>query len=252
MVGYFCHCCVQQPREPQDIGHGYRCPLCLAVGFVEIIDGNNEDDPRLFDIAISDRNRETVEDILFNPLGRLTREGAGPRLAGVEPMGFASQLVQTFRPLILRNQGAAMDRVIQLLMEHDPTRHGPPPASNTVVENLPGELLSEQQARDQQCAICQEPFSPGDEVKLLTRDAAVCSHFFHNDCILPWLRQHNSCPICRYELPTDDPDYEEQRRRLREGIHRTMSSDNPANPSRQQPEVAEPPAVQAPQAPLIR
>ncbi|KAH0471432.1 MAG: hypothetical protein KVP17_004144 [Porospora cf. gigantea B] len=121
MVGYFCHCCVQQPREPQDIGHGYRCPLCLAVGFVEIIDGNNEDDPRLFDIAISDRNRETVEDILFNPLGRLTREGAGPRLAGVEPMGFASQLVQTFRPLILRNQGAAMDRVIQLLMEHDPT-----------------------------------------------------------------------------------------------------------------------------------
>lgn len=39
-----------------------------------------------------------------------------------------------------------------------------------------------------------------------------CAHIFHSHCILDWLDKSNTCPVCRYELLTDNAEYEVLRR----------------------------------------
>ena len=63
----------------------------------------------------------------------------------------------------------------------------------------------------QDCVICRETFQPSQSVVQLPS----CGHVFHDTCALVWLKKHNTCPYCRLELPTDDKEYEEERRRLR-------------------------------------
>lgn len=46
------------------------------------------------------------------------------------------------------------------------------------------------------CAICLENFDSSSEVKQLP----ICHHVFHSNCLMEWLRQHDSCPMCRTNL----------------------------------------------------
>ncbi|KAM0853609.1 hypothetical protein ACQ4PT_050971 [Festuca glaucescens] len=84
---------------------------------------------------------------------------------------------------------------------------GAPPAARAAVERLQVVVISGEDA-SQGCAVCKDGIVQGE---LATR--LPCAHFYHGDCIGPWLAIRNSCPVCRYELPTDDPDYEKQRAR---------------------------------------
>ncbi|KAI3464207.1 hypothetical protein Pfo_020870 [Paulownia fortunei] len=104
--------------------------------------------------------------------------------------------------------GPGFEQLIQQLAENDPNRYGTPPASKSAVEQLPDIKITEEMlaSDSSQCAVCKDSFELDEDAKQMP-----CKHIYHKDCILPWLELHNSCPVCRYELPTDDPDYENQK-----------------------------------------
>ncbi|KAK6942115.1 Zinc finger, RING-type [Dillenia turbinata] len=50
------------------------------------------------------------------------------------------------------------------------------------------------------CSICNE------DVKLQTEATEMpCKHLFHTACLLPRLKQTNTCPVCHSQLPSQAP-----------------------------------------------
>lgn len=83
---------------------------------------------------------------------------------------------------------------------------GSPPAAKYIVENLPSVTMTDENESKVSCAVCKDDILVGEMVNRLP-----CSHHYHGDCIVPWLNIRNTCPVCRYELPTDDADYEKKK-----------------------------------------
>lgn len=73
--------------------------------------------------------------------------------------------------------------------EEDDDDDGLVPADKASIEGL--EIV-----RDEgRCAICFEDFNVGVRMP--------CFHMFHTDCITDWLHIANSCPLCRFQMPTN-------------------------------------------------
>ncbi|KAL3685621.1 hypothetical protein R1sor_003643 [Riccia sorocarpa] len=107
------------------------------------------------------------------------------------------------------------EAIAATLAEFGNAQRGPPPAAKAEVAKLPVIDVTEEVltriGSGTECAVCQEVLVVGDKMQEMP-----CKHSFHPNCLKPWLDEHNSCPICRYELPTDDREYELKKERDRE------------------------------------
>jgi len=109
-------------------------------------------------------------------------------------------------PMNGTNHPASLDDWLNYLFQTSQHR-GNPPASEAILKSLPVVKIDQQRIDEKStCAICKDEFSLDD-----TAAELPCHHIYHPDCIIKWLKMHNQCPVCRFELPTDDADYELRR-----------------------------------------
>ncbi|XP_010474409.1 PREDICTED: E3 ubiquitin-protein ligase Praja-2-like [Camelina sativa] len=97
------------------------------------------------------------------------------------------------------------DAILGQMFDNEAGIWGNPPAAKSVIEDLPVVELTVEELNkgNNVCAVCKDEIVVEEKVRRLP-----CSHFYHGDCIMPWLGIRNTCPVCRYELPTDDLEYE--------------------------------------------
>ena len=94
----------------------------------------------------------------------------------------------------------SVTRPTQVLETDDVTQGGGIPTAQHVLESLPEVVLS-LDADVAECTICLNNMCTQDEIEITE---LPCNHRFHRACIMLWLSNNNTCPLCRFKLPTNE------------------------------------------------
>ena len=89
---------------------------------------------------------------------------------------------------------------------HDEIEH---PSSSSPKEKMMGTIsqsfINDAYASCFACSVCLCDFEHGEEVRLLPK----CGHYFHDECIMPWLiEKKSSCPLCQTDVLHRDDEEE--------------------------------------------
>ncbi|XP_073271253.1 E3 ubiquitin-protein ligase RDUF2-like [Primulina huaijiensis] len=216
-AAYWCYTCTRTVSViPGGGNEDVVCPHCDG-GFVQAVDPTDFSlDPlRRLDSPRAGPGRRRRNGLSFNPLIVLRSptelepppdEGGGMRSY---ELYYNDGVGSGLRPLPWTMSESLLGSGFELMLDHLSqigftlwNRPENPPASKKAVESLPVlEILSTHVSSDLHCAVCFESFSIGSEAREMP-----CKHIYHSECILPWLSLRNSCPVCRYLLPTDAHD----------------------------------------------
>jgi E3 ubiquitin-protein ligase RNF115/126 len=104
-----------------------------------------------------------------------------------------------------RSNSAFEDFVNRTMQMQEPASK---PAAKEAVGKLPIITVEEKHCKKDEekdileppsCPVCIDEISIGNEAMFMP-----CGHIFHPNCLKPWLKDNNTCPICRKELPVEN------------------------------------------------
>jgi len=88
------------------------------------------------------------------------------------------------------------EHILGRLWEQSQPPQGAPPASQAALDALEVREVDDKMLGGEgggaRCVVCVDDLARGEKVTALP-----CGHFFHGECVVPWLKMHNTCPTCR-------------------------------------------------------
>ena len=181
LIQYWCYNCSRSFAKIFIEGQALECPLCHSSMLEEV-----------------------TKSSLSPPQSYIPFNSSIPQ----ERIVLSERTNSYFEDLItLDYENDEIERIVNYLLLHDQNKYGSPPASKEIVNKLKEETITKVLGSENVCSVCKEEFEVGNVILTLP-----CKHYFHKECISPWLTAHNSCPSCRFELPTDDEDYERMKK----------------------------------------
>ncbi|KAK8820894.1 hypothetical protein WA556_005208, partial [Blastocystis sp. ATCC 50177/Nand II] len=193
---FWCYRCNKNVDATQQEDGNYMCNECHEP-FVEI---REEQEPLPNSNATQTRNGVSFQRL---PNGGMmwsfstNGTNSGSRVAG----NFINSLLESFFPTQARFNGdyfnGNMSDLLNILMQNDPNHYGPPPTSRDFIDNMVRRHPTAAELQGEPvCSVCDSDITKDDIVVCLP-----CKHLYHPDCILPWIKKHNTCPTCRHPLP---------------------------------------------------
>ena len=170
---------------------------------------------------ITENSNENPQNFIpYNPRG----DESQPQIIRVSnPNNFLIDFVLNL--INMEYEEEEIENILNYIMNNDTNRYGSPPASKSEIDKLNKYILTKEKldnyGNENICSVCKEEFQIGNECMDLP-----CKHYFHKDCLMPWLNQHDSCPICRFELKTEDEDYEKMKRERNNRNNENIDNNN--------------------------
>ncbi|XP_017000295.2 E3 ubiquitin-protein ligase Iruka [Drosophila takahashii] len=153
-------------------------------------------------------NLDRLDNVLFDFLQSLPLTGASAEIitgGGTVGGGGNSHMFFMGNPGDYAWGREGLDTIVTQMLNQMETS-GPPPLSAQRINEIPNvQISAEEVDRKIQCSICWDDFKIDETVRKLP-----CSHLFHENCIVPWLNLHSTCPICRKSLAEDGSDADDE------------------------------------------
>jgi E3 ubiquitin-protein ligase RNF115/126 len=71
----------------------------------------------------------------------------------------------------------------------------PPPPPPRPVHPVRHAVTATEFAQEVECTVCLNRFRCGENAVKVK-----CGHLFHEECLGPWIEQHDTCPMCRGDI----------------------------------------------------
>jgi len=222
MKKYWCHLCKKEFTKLYIPNIDIQCVYCGNT-FCEELENNISINSELHPIhyePFSSRNNNNEDNSSSNLLNHILFSQGVSR-----PRSSHGLLDLILNYAFIQNYNRNLENIINQILMNDNNKYGNPPAAQSAVDKLEHFKISDKKLKEfgfeNSCPVCKEDFIINEDCLLMP-----CAHHFHKDCLVPWLKERNSCPVCRFELPTDDEDFE---RRKKEALKNNNNNNNRNN-----------------------